>query len=664
MWWPIPERGVRIVSVLSKLRTAIRIGPIETLRIYRERGTERRERRVVSRGARWPESTVVASAPGWWPSNAVDIADFQAAHPDAATATIARADRFCAHEFEFLGSGPAFLGERIDWDSDFKSGARWPKQYMADLCIVNPEDASDIKVPWELARHQHFVTLGQAYQLTDDEKYAREFAAQITDWMDGNPPLVGVGWACTMDVALRAISWTWARVLFEGSPSLDTAFWRRVTAGLIAHGEFIIGHLEWGDVRGNHYLSDGAGLAILGLAFPDLPGAREWRQKGLEIVWGELPLQILSDGVDFEASTAYQRLVAELVITPTLVARLSGTDVPRAVWETLERMVAFTAASTRPDGEIAQFGDADDGRVQILSEHTRTHINDHRYLLALGAVLFDRGDLKAQSGGWYAEVEWLLGSASRERFVAIPAEPTATLAVFADGGFVTCRGRRAWLMADCGPVGLAGRGGHGHNDATSFELSYGEVPVILDPGTYVYGADPAARNRMRSTLSHNVTVLDGQEMADFGDLWSIADDARAELREAVEESDSFRVLGAHHGYERLANPVTVIREFALDGESGTLVVTDELTGTGEHSTETVFHTSLEVSVVDRNQIVLMNQGRVIARVTASFPGAPFVETCWLSPSYGVRYAGSRFGWRVTELSVPARLSVTIEEVGE
>ena len=92
---------------------------------------------------------------------------------------------------------------------------------MADLCVVDLTNDADVKVPWELSRHQHFVTLGQAYVLTGDEKYAREFVAQLGAWMAENPPMLGVNWACTMDVALRVISWTLAWHLFAGAVAFD-----------------------------------------------------------------------------------------------------------------------------------------------------------------------------------------------------------------------------------------------------------------------------------------------------------------------------------------------------------------------------------------------------------------------------------------------------------
>ena len=40
---------------------------------------------------------------------------------------------------------------------------------------------------------------------------------RVRSWIAANPPGTGVNWACTMDVALRAVSWIWALTLFEGA---------------------------------------------------------------------------------------------------------------------------------------------------------------------------------------------------------------------------------------------------------------------------------------------------------------------------------------------------------------------------------------------------------------------------------------------------------------
>lgn len=674
-------------SILRKARKAVHLGPRGVGLLLNERTQPRRERLGLALGRYgWPSERALARAvaPGvglgrvtsgqaggrFFFETARDTERLRAVLDDEERAALeATADLYCEHVFELLGSGPVDLGTKIDWSRDFKSGFRWDSRYMGDLRIVDLSNDADVKVPWELSRHQHFVTLGQAFVLTGDEKYAECFVAQLNDWMAENPPMVGVNWACTMDVALRAISWTWAWQLFEGATAFGEDVRQRMLAGILAHGRFIMSHLEWGEVRGNHYLSDGAGLAVIGLAFPALREAAAWREKGFEIVWGEMPLQVLGDGVDFEMSTSYQRLIAELVLTPSVLAELNDVQVPVEVWALFEKMLEFVMAATRPDGEIALFGDADDGRVQILSEASRTRVNDHRYLLALGAAIYSRGDFKATAGeGTHPEVDWLLGVEGRAKLDELVEEPRSTPAptAFPEGGFYLMRGGQMWLLADCGPVGLAGLGGHGHNDALSFELCIGDIPVVVDSGTYTYTSDIDSRNELRGTRAHNLVVVDDQEMADLGPgPWSIADQARATV-ELWDVDENRQVLeGVHHGYERLVEPVAVRRRFELDSSLETLRLVDSLEGSGIHDIELRFHTALDVEI-DGTAAVVSRDGVPVGRfVLEGQEAVPFTEGAWLSPSYGVRHKGTCFGWRWAQVDMPWSAAVRVSaEFGE
>ena len=195
---------------------------------------------------------------------------FLAVMPEDAGLIIAEADHLCEHVFDLLGSGPTPLGERIDWHVDFKSGHRWnPKTYYKRIWYAPYPGGYDIKVPWELSRCQHFPRLGQAYLLTGDEKYAREFVAQATDWIEQNPWPWGVNWASSMDVAIRAVNWLWAYRFFEGSQSLSPGFKACFFTSLLTQGRHIFRNLEnKGGIRNNHYLTDLVGLVHLGVLCP------------------------------------------------------------------------------------------------------------------------------------------------------------------------------------------------------------------------------------------------------------------------------------------------------------------------------------------------------------------------------------------------------------
>jgi hypothetical protein len=187
-------------------------------------------------------------------------------YPKTIEQTTNDSDEICNHIFDLLGSGKTELGEEIDWHLDFKSGFRWnpKKYYLGSGKHVTLNDPSDVKVPWELSRCQHFVTLGKAYWYTGNEKYAKEFAGQIESWIENNPVELGVNWSCTMDVAIRAVNWIWGYHFFCGSPSLTNEFKTQFFKSLYLHGRHIVNNLEFGRIRGNHYLSDIAGLVYLG----------------------------------------------------------------------------------------------------------------------------------------------------------------------------------------------------------------------------------------------------------------------------------------------------------------------------------------------------------------------------------------------------------------
>ena len=166
---------------------------------------------------------------------------------------IAEADKVCSHIFDLLGSGDANLdqfvkehggrerGGYLPWHFDFKTGYRWnPKRFYKERLI--PYGKADIKVPWELSRFQHVTALGQAYWLTGDEKYAKEFVNQVDDWIDCNPPKFGVNWTRTMDVAIRVANWIWD-YFFEDSTTLSDEFLLKFFKSLLTHGQHITRNL-------------------------------------------------------------------------------------------------------------------------------------------------------------------------------------------------------------------------------------------------------------------------------------------------------------------------------------------------------------------------------------------------------------------------------------
>src|SRR5581483_4652291 len=85
-------------------------------------------------------------------------AGFRGRFPEAPAAIVDAANRVLRHEFDLLGSGPLCLGPRLPWHTDFKTGREWPLQYSTDISYAELDRPTDVKVPWELSRCQHFTT--------------------------------------------------------------------------------------------------------------------------------------------------------------------------------------------------------------------------------------------------------------------------------------------------------------------------------------------------------------------------------------------------------------------------------------------------------------------------------------------------------------------------
>src|SRR5918999_4886957 len=262
---------------------------------------------------------------------------------------VGRAEEICAHRFDLLGSGRTDLGAEIDWHADFKTGRRWPLRH-ASLLPISYGDGSDIKVPWELARCQHLPLLAAAHRRTGDAEYLDELGAQLTSWIRANPVELGPNWACTMDVAIRAANWVAALAICAGDAAQEPWF-GDVLNSLLLHARFIRTHLEDGEVRGNHYLSDVVGLLAVSALFSGGWEGRDWASWAAEELVTEMEHQVRGDGCAHEASIPYHRLVTELFVCGTQAAdALVPGRFPDWYRVRLDSMLAFVRDCTRPEG--------------------------------------------------------------------------------------------------------------------------------------------------------------------------------------------------------------------------------------------------------------------------------------------------------------------------
>jgi uncharacterized heparinase superfamily protein len=579
-----------------------------------------------------------------------------------------------------LGSGWVNLGPVIDWSRDYKTGFRWRSEYFRRINYLNPvqpggAQVRDVKFPWELSRLQWLIPAGQAYRLTGDEKYALTVREILEDWMAQNPYAGSVNWACTMEVALRIYSWSWFFHVFRKSRAWEESGFRlRFLSFLYLHGDFTARHLECSDINGNHYTADAAGLVAAGLFFNAPLGTRDlldtsarrvinvrlckggigqiaerWVRLGWEILTGELKRQVYPDGVDFEMSVAYHRLVLELFLLPAFYREACGLTVSDDYWNDIIAMARFTVAYSRNSGTSPLWGDADDGRVLPLGGQS---INDHRYLAGLVGVYRGISELIDTFSGPRTEVFWLLGAEYTAKLPDLPS-PGITLGsqAFPNAGFYIMRNEWDHVFIDCGPVGLAGRGGHGHNDCLAFAAVLDGVELVTDCGAYVYTASYQERNRFRSTAYHNAPQIDGIEInrlirPDY--LWSLHYDAEPQVKHWGKYSSRVVFIGSHWGYQKIKDPVIPERTFILEHAHHALMVRDRFWGVGEHLITIPLHLApgIEVQPLEVGRLSLAAEGRYFWLEWDNSGDWEFkIEPGRISPSYGVVVPIVKIEWR-------------------
>lgn len=496
------------------------------------------------------------------------------------------ADQHC---WTLLGFGEKCFGvEDVKWGRDPLSGFDWPLAFHADINLIR-NDGSDARVVWELNRLAHLVTLGRAYSITDNEKFSAEFFRQLDGWREQNPVGRGINWNCAMEVALRSMNLLAAFELFLHAPEMDEAALAGLLKMLDQHGAHIRRNLEFSHIAtSNHYLADVTGLLWLGVMLPELEAAPEWREFGLRELLQEMDKQTLSDGADYEASTGYHRLKLELFLYSFVLCHMNGIQIGEAYWNKLRAMNGYLRAYLRPDGRAPLIGDTDSG--QLLPIRRRTG-DDHAYLLALGATIFQDPHFKISDQNTPEELLWFLGAQGLRDYRNLPSTGDPESQAFPDAGTYILRKDDLYLLFNASDSGVKGRGSHGHNDVLSIEVSACGTAFIVDPGTYLYTADLHERHLFRSTAYHSTVEIDTVEQNTIDERAPFLVGNEAQPRVLGWESGPGKdvVIAEHGGYERLPLPVTHRRTVTFNKSERWWLIADDLTGPGEHELAFRFH---------------------------------------------------------------------------
>ncbi|HKY29507.1 MAG TPA: alginate lyase family protein [Pyrinomonadaceae bacterium] len=574
--------------------------------------------------------------------------------PEAVPQIIAEADAVVGGRFNLLGFQDLSFGDLIDWHLEPVSGKRAPLIHWSRLNFLDADLAGDKKVVWELNRHQYFVTLGQAYWLTGDEKYARTFINHLESWMDQNPPKLGINWASSLEVAFRSISWLWAFYFFKDSPAFEPKTFLRAWKFLYLNALHLETYLSTYFSPNTHLTGEALGLFYVGTLLPEFKEAARWRNKGAAILVEQLPRHVKSDGVYFEQSSYYHRYTTDFYTHFLILLRANRMAVPDLVESKLIALLDHLMYIQRPDGTTPLFGDDDGGKLLMVDPRRS---NDFRGTLSTGAALFQRPDYKYVADGARLETLWLLGPEGLREFDQLETrEPASQSVAFTEGGYYVMRDGWSrtsnYLWFDCGPHGMLNCG-HAHADALSFEVAVRGRSLLVDPGTYTYTGSKEERDWFRSSVAHNTLTIDRTSSSESAGPFSWKTIARCEGLNWISSELFDFVKGKHDGYSRLTQPAEHTRSI-LFLKNRYWIIRDQVSAAGERQADLWFHFDSGAEPL----IEAIGTNRTVVRTSSEAEGLDINvfagdgrwrrEDGWVSKCYGQKAPA-----RVYAFSMPA-----------
>ena len=336
---------------------------------------------------------------------------------------------------------------------------------------------------WNFNLHyfEYIHPLIHHYRKTGDRAVLDKTVQMIRGWIARNPRNQGGnGWAA-YTLSLRLTNWL-AYIAAVGD-ELDTSFRGELEESMYGQYVYLSEHLEK-DILGNHYFENLKTLVLCSLFFGDAQSLPIY----LDAFRKECREEILPDGMHFELSPMYHKIVLEGLLRVAATLRYAG--MLDSALEGLARDM-LAAADTLEHG------------------------------LSRTPLFNDCGDNVAKSlGGLLAAAKKYLG-----------LNPVPKKALPESGYYVFEKG--PWkLIVDAGAPGPDYIPGHSHCDAMSFELFRDGLPVLVNCGTYAYQC--AQRPWFRSTRAHNTVQASGVEQSEIWSTFRLARRSRTKVTEVLE----------------------------------------------------------------------------------------------------------------------------------
>lgn len=325
---------------------------------------------------------------------------------------------------------------------------------------------------WNFNLHylEFLIPLAAAYRREGDLAYYECFRKFCMRWIQDNREGTGDGWH-PYTISLRLTN-LW--ICVDGFGEIlqkDTEFLQKLNNSMYAQYRHLQKRMER-HLLGNHYFENLKAVLLGALYFQEPKIYQRMKRRFAE----EIKEQILPDGVHYERSMMYHKIILEDLMRVEKALGNRNRSMHRSdktvhlpeLLKVMQRMADAAYSLEERMGHTPLFNDAGDNVARPLA-----------------------GILEALE----------------EEFHIWPEYRQA----FPDAGYYTLQNENLKLVFDAGEIAPAYMPGHAHCDGLGFELSWKGRPVFVNSGTGQYQGP--LRTHFRSTAAHNTVVLDGEEQS-------------------------------------------------------------------------------------------------------------------------------------------------------
>ena len=384
--------------------------------------------------------------------------------------------------------------QRFDIDKLFENKiSLLNKTYNLDLKKWNIVNASPL---WNFNLHyfEYAIPLAAKYRKTKEIRYYAKFKELLNSWIDNNSKSRNYAWE-PYTISLRIVNLLISFELFGEIFINDVSFYNKVFISIFSQYKYLIKNQEK-HLLGNHYFENLKTIIICSIIF------NEWKifNKYFNKLKKEINEQILEDGLHFELSLMYHKIILEGIIRLSYI--MSQISKERVVFfiPIIQKMINALVSLEKGMGKTPHFNDSADG----VSKETYQLINAANRLFNITPELINE---------------------------------------FTSSKYFKLYDNGIAILFDAGPIGPKYIPGHGHCDALSFEVSLNNNPIFVNSGTYQYQGE--LRNFFRSTEAHNTLLIDNKQQSE---IWAEHRVGRRIYKNNGIKKDNNTVIGYYYNY--------------------------------------------------------------------------------------------------------------------